>query len=155
MSGSAVDLPRLHEAVATKLRPAQQRYTTGRRQLVELLASMNRPVTMPEVLQARPTLNQSSVYRNLAVLEQAGVVQRVLGADDRGRFDRGRFELAEDLIGHHHHLICNTCGRIDDFVVPAVAEADLDAALHQVISTTGFVAAGHRLDVVGTCASCS
>ena len=125
-------------------------YTKGRRELVELLAGIRRPATIYELLDARPRLTQSSVYRNLAMLEAAGVVQKVVSTDDRARF-----ELAEDMIGHHHHLICVSCGRVDDFVVSPRTERTLDAALSKAIGDTGFRAAGHRLDVVGTCALCA
>lgn len=144
------DRQRLHDAAASKLRSDGQLYTSGRRQLVDLLADMNRPVTIYELLETKPKLTQSSVYRNLAMLEDAGIVQKVASSDDRARF-----ELAEDLIGHHHHLICVACGRVDDFVVPARTERTLDAALERIVSSTGFVAAGHRLDIVGTCAACA
>jgi Fe2+ or Zn2+ uptake regulation protein len=149
VANDAVDPRELHAAAAARLRAADQLYTTGRRELVELLASLGRPVTTYELLEARPKLTQSSVYRNLAVLEEMRVVQRVASNDDRARF-----ELAEDLIGHHHHLVCTSCGRVDDFVVPTRSERTLDALLGRAIADTGFVPSGHRVDVIGTCAGC-
>jgi Fe2+ or Zn2+ uptake regulation protein len=131
------------------LRSADQLYTSGRRELVELLATAGRPATIPDLLEMRPKLTQSSVYRNLVVLEGVGVVQKVVSSDDRARY-----ELAEDLIGHHHHLICQSCGRVDDFVVSPRDERRVEAVLEQAIGRSGFRPAGHRLDVVGTCAEC-
>lgn len=125
-------------------------YTTGRRELVELLYSLGRPVTPQEVLDSRPKLTQSSVYRNLAVLEEMQVVQRVAGADDRARV-----ELAEDIIGHHHHLVCLICGRVDDLVISPKAERTIDTVFDQAVEGTGFVATGHRLDILGTCKRCA
>jgi len=57
-------------------------------------------------------------------------------------------------MGHHHHLICVSCGRVDDFVVPPRGERSVEAVLERAISATGFRSAGHRLDVVGMCADC-
>ena len=147
---SSVDLGRVHEAVGSRLRGAEQFYTSGRRELVGLLVAVGRPATIPDLLEMRPKLTQSSVYRNLAVLEQVGIVQKVVSSDDRARY-----ELAEDLMGHHHHLICVSCGRVDDFVVPPRGERSVEAVLERAISDTGFRAAGHRLDVVGMCADCA
>ena len=65
-----------------RLRRDGQRYTDNRRQLVALLASSDAPLTIPEILTDRPDLAQSSVYRNLAVLERAGLVQRIVTTDD-------------------------------------------------------------------------
>src|SRR5215207_2718606 len=140
----------LHDAVAARLRTAAQRYTAGRRQLVELLAEAPRPETIPEILLRAPALAQSSAYRNLVVLEECGVAHRVVTSDERSRY-----ELAEDLMGHHHHLICTGCGRVDDFTVSPQMERSLEAALERAVEGTGFRAAAHRLDVIGTCASCA
>ena len=148
--GSSVDLGQVHDAAGSLLRDADQFYTSGRRELVGLLASIGRPATIPDLLDTRPKLTQSSVYRNLAVLEQVGVVQKVVSSDDRARY-----ELAEDLMGHHHHLICVSCGRVDDFVVSPRGERSVEAVLERAIGATGFRAAGHRLDVVGICAECA
>ena len=68
---------------------------------------------MPEILAANEALPQSSAYRNVTALIEAGVVRRVTGVDDHGRF-----ELSEDLAGHHHHLACARCGKVED-VVPS------------------------------------
>ncbi len=150
MTTAAIDLAQVHDAAATRLRAADQLYTSGRRALVELLASTGRPATIPDLLQTNPALTQSSVYRNLAMLESVGVVQKVVSSDDRARF-----ELAEDLMGHHHHLICVRCGRVDDFVVSPKAERSIESVLAQAIGDTGFRPSGHRLDVVGTCTDCA
>jgi Fe2+ or Zn2+ uptake regulation protein len=139
----------LHDAVAARLRSADQRYTAGRRRLVELLAEAPRPETIPELLGRAPSLAQSSAYRNLVVLADAGVAHRVVTSDERSRY-----ELAEDLMGHHHHLICTSCGRVDDFTVSTRMERSLEGALTRAIKGTGFRLATHRLDVIGTCAAC-
>jgi len=149
MSIDVVSREELHAAVAERLGAADQRYTRGRRELVELLAETPRPATIPELLHGRPTLAQSSMYRNLVVLEELGIAHRVVTSDERSRF-----ELAEDLMGHHHHLICTTCGRVDDFTVSTQMERSLRNALSRAIRGTGFKATAHRLDLVGTCSSC-
>lgn len=139
----------LHHSVAERLGAVDQRYTTKRRHLVELLAQSPRPATIPELLDGHPTLAQSSVYRNLVVLEEAGIAHRVVTSDDRSRY-----ELAEDLIGHHHHMVCTSCGRVDDFTVSPQMERSLQTALHKAVLGTGFRTDAHRLDLVGVCAAC-
>jgi len=150
VAAPSLDLDQVHEAAATRLRAAGQLYTAGRRELVEMLAGLARPATIPDLLDTRARLTQSSVYRNLSVLDEVGVVQKVVSSDDRSRY-----ELADDLIGHHHHLICERCGRVDDFVVPTQTEQTLQAALERAVDAHGFRAHGHRLDVLGTCATCA
>lgn len=146
MGGTPVDA---HGTAATRLRGDGQRYTPARRALVDALAATDRPLTIPELLAADPALALSSAYRNLAVLERAGVVRRIVTSDEHARF-----ELAEDLTEHHHHLICERCGRVDDFTVSPQLERTLEAALARAAEGTGFRPDHHRLDLVGTCAGC-
>jgi Fe2+ or Zn2+ uptake regulation protein len=139
----------LHEVVATRLRDAGQRYTSGRRAIVERLQAAGQPLTIPDVL-AGSSLPQSSAYRNLAVLEQAGAVHRIVTSADFARY-----ELAEDLTEHHHHLICSSCGTVEDFTAPPALERSLHKAVAEVEGATGFAAQHHRLDLLGTCRSCA
>lgn len=141
----------LHDTAAARLRNVGQRYTPNRRVIVELLSDAASPRTIPELLaDGRNAVPQSSAYRNLAVLEQAGVVRRLFTS---GEF--ASFELAEDLTAHHHHLVCSACGRVEDFTAPSALERSLGRVASEVNGTTGFVADHHRLDLVGTCASCA
>jgi len=140
----------VHVTATTRLRSAGHRYTGQRRRLVELLAGAGRPVSIPDILGGASDLKQSSVYRNLADLEQAGVVRRVSTEEEFGRY-----ELAEDLIGHHHHLVCSNCGTIRDVDVPPDVEGTLDRALDRIAKRAGFARVSHRLDLVGLCADCA
>ncbi|MEA3076777.1 MAG: Fur family transcriptional regulator, ferric uptake regulator [Actinomycetota bacterium] len=143
-------LPALHDQVGARMRAAGQRYTGNRVALVEVLDGIGRPVPIPEILKAGPDLPQSSVYRNLSVLEAAGVVRRVLGVDEFARY-----ELAEDLTEHHHHLVCTSCGDVSDIRLSPRLERSVERAIEEVSAGTGFRLAGHRLDLVGTCSNCA
>jgi Fe2+ or Zn2+ uptake regulation protein len=139
----------VHETAATRLRASDQRYTRNRRAIVTALAASDHPVSIPDLLAANAGLPQSSAYRNLALLETAGVVRRVLGG---GEF--ACYELAEDLTEHHHHFICSTCGAVEDFTLPAEVEHAVERALMRVARRRRFEGAHHRLDLVGLCANC-
>ncbi|MFV0316636.1 MAG: Fur family transcriptional regulator [Microthrixaceae bacterium] len=140
----------LHEMVAKRLERVGQRYTAGRRALVEVLAGSDQPLTIQQVLDAEPSTPQSSAYRNIAVLEQAHAVNRIVTSDDFARF-----ELAQDLTEHHHHLICTTCGGVTDFTLPAAFEDELGKRLGRASRGHDFESADHRLDVIGTCSRCA
>ena len=141
----------LHATAAARLAADDQRYTGQRRALVELLVEIDQPLTIPQLLERQPGLAQSSAYRNLAVLERAGVVHRIVTSDEFARY-----ELAEDLTHHHHHhLICSSCGDVTDFEVSDAIEHDLETALAKVARRTGFRVSAHRLDLVGTCPTCA
>jgi Fe2+ or Zn2+ uptake regulation protein len=133
-----------------RLADVGQRLTANRAALVAALAAAPRPLTIPEIMVQRGELAQSSVYRNLVVLEEAGIVHRVLGSDEFARW-----ELAEDLTGHHHHLICASCGRVEDVPASAGLERSVAAAAAAITRTTGFRTQRHRIDLVGICHACT
>lgn len=140
----------LHEAVERRLEAQDQRYTPMRRLLVDALAASGRPLTVPEILDRAPGLPQSSAYRNVTALIDAGVVRRVATSDDHWRV-----ELAEEISGHHHHhLVCGTCGRVEDVPPSPTLERALGETARLVAARTGFMVNEHRLDLVGVCAAC-
>ena len=140
---------KLHEAVDLRLRAIGQRYTPKRRALVDALVRARQPVAVRDLARGRG-LPQSSLYRNLAVLEQAGAVHRVMTHEEFGRY-----ELAEDLTQHHHHLVCRNCGTVEDVTVGPSLERQVQRSLVDVEDRTGFSAVSHRLDLIGTCRNCS
>ena len=146
----AVETRPVHQEVAERLRRSGQRYTPQRRRLIDILARAGDPLTIPEIIRRHKGLPQSSVYRNLSDLEDVGVVRRI-STDE----DFGRYELTEDLTGHHHHLVCSSCGRTTDITLAAGLERDLDTALDAVAREADFADVGHRLDLIGTCADCA
>ena len=96
-----------------------------------------------------PGLAPSSVYRNIGVLAEAGVVARVPGP--AGEY---RFELAEPLVAHHHHLLCRSCGRLEDCVLDRPAEDAIDRAARATARQHRFAVDEHRIDLVGLCEQC-
>lgn len=139
----------LHRTVSDRLARREQRYTSGRRTIVEALTAAQAPVTLPALLAATPSLAQSSAYRNLAILEEAGVVRRLVHGGEHAHY-----ELAEDLLGHHHHLICTECGSVRDVTLDTRLERTLDAAFERVADVEGFRPERHAIDIYGACAAC-
>lgn len=139
----------LHRTVRERLSAHDQRYTRGRQLLVDALAAATGPVTLPELLERNTALPQSSAYRNLSVMEQAGVVRRLVHT-----MGHAHYELAEDLTGHHHHMICEQCGLIRDITLAAALERSLDRALADLVADQGFAPRHHAIDIYGRCADC-
>ena len=140
----------LDRAVNERLLDQDLRYTRGRRAIVDGLRAAGGPVTLPQLLELAPGLPQSSAYRNLALLEEAGVVRRLVhGAE------HARYELAEVLTEHHHHLVCESCGLVLDVVFDDGVESTLDTAIARIAHNAGFVTRDHAIDVFGSCADCA
>ena len=140
----------LDRAVTERLARHDLRYTTGRRQIVSGLRRAAGPVTLPELLRIQSDLAQSSAYRNLSLMEEAGVVRRLVH-----RRDHAHYELAEELTEHHHHLICESCGLVLDVTFSAATEQRLDKAFDDVAEARGFVPNRHVIDVYGLCERCA
>lgn len=140
----------VHQLAATKLAAVSQRYTANRRSVVEALLTLPGPATIAELLSNGHGLAQSSTYRNLVVLEEVGVVHRIVTSDDHARF-----ELTEAITGqHHHHLICDKCGVIIDITLDPTVEAALERSLSHAAAANRFRGVHHRVDLVGACRTC-
>jgi Fur family ferric uptake transcriptional regulator len=139
----------VHGVVERRLRRIDQRYTAGRRAIIGLLASAGHPVSISDITERLPGLPRSSAYRHLTDLQAAGVVRRVTANDEFTRF-----ELAEDLTEHHHHLLCLNCGKVTDVTLPAGFEQDVAKVIALLADAENFQAHSHRLDVLGVCAEC-
>jgi Fe2+ or Zn2+ uptake regulation protein len=139
----------LHDLAEARLRRVDQRYTAGRRAVIELLASAGHPVSIGDITGRLPGLPRSSAYRHLVDLEIVGLVRRVAASDEFARF-----ELAEDLTEHHHHLLCVNCGKVTDVTPSAAFEQSVSDTVDQLAKAEGFQPHSHRLDVLGVCADC-
>jgi Fe2+ or Zn2+ uptake regulation protein len=139
----------LHGLIEHRLRLVDQRYTSGRRAIVDLLIHAGHPVSISDIAEKRPDIPRSSAYRHLVDLQQAGVVRRIAANDEFARF-----ELAEDLTEHHHHLLCINCGKVIDVTPTPSFERSVTKALTDLADAEGFEPQSHRLDVLGMCADC-
>ena len=130
------------------LRAEGRRITTARRTIIELLGGQNCALTAVEIedalrLQGRRT-GRASIYRALDQLVEHGLVERV--AVDR---DQARFERVLPTGEHHHHLVCDQCGRLVAFDDPG-----LERAINRVSRRLGGRVDHHEVVLRGACEDC-
>jgi len=94
-----------------------------------------------EVRKKLPHISKGTVYRNLNVLEDEGVIIE-LNVDGMV----GRYEVRQH---NHYHFICEKCGRIYDLNEPVETELNMKYA-----KKTGFNILHHRLEFRGLCKDC-
>jgi Fur family ferric uptake transcriptional regulator len=141
---------RAEQAIAALLRDRGIRFTPARRLVARALARATGPQGAGELHTAlRGHLPLSSLYRTLSVLEEA----RVLAKEHDGS-GVARYELAEWLLGHHHHLVCVSCGEVRDVDLDPPTEDAVARLVEDIARRAGYRATGHRIDIEGTCASC-
>lgn len=138
------------ERVAQRLSDRGVRYTRGRRTVVAALGRAEGPRSAAELTNALgKRVPVSSLYRSLGVLEEAGVL-----APHHGARGITRYELAEWLAGHHHHVVCIDCGMVEDVTVPRGSEAAIRDLVDEIASDAGFDPVDHVLEIEGRCPRC-
>lgn len=137
--------------VELRLLEGDVRFTRGRRAVVTALAAAAGPMSAPELSSALSgSVPLSSLYRTLAILEESGVVAHHLGAKGLTRY-----ELAEWLTGHHHHLVCLDCGSVSDVEIPRSQEDSVRGLVSEIAALASFTPTDHALEIEGRCARCA
>ncbi|MGH2954765.1 MAG: Fur family transcriptional regulator [Solirubrobacterales bacterium] len=121
----------------------------ARRAVVEMLADEDCCLTAQEIAErlraARGGIGTASVYRALELLDSIGLVQRVeIGEGGT------RYEAVVPGGEHHHHVVCDACGRITAF-----EDAGLERAIGRVESRLGHRVSAHEVVLRGQCSRCA
>lgn len=85
----------------------------------------------------------TTVYRSLQILASGGQVDMLRGPDGETFYRRCSS-------GHHHHLVCRSCGRTVEFDLPSI-----EKTADKVARENGFTDVSHTLEIFGLCATCS
>ncbi len=119
------------------------RLTRQRHQILAALkATRSHPTAeelLAEVRKVLPGVSLGSVYRNLRVLREAGLVREIVTGEGR-RYDA--------VTAPHPHFVCERCSRVYDLAEPVAAQA-LSWAL-----PAGFAVSHIHLELRGTCSEC-
>jgi Fur family ferric uptake transcriptional regulator len=133
--------------VSTELKASGLKATLPRMKILEIFQRSSqdgvRHLSAEDVYKALLAVNLdvglATVYRVLTQFEQAGLLTR-------SNFDSGRavFELNEGA--HHDHLVCLTCGRVEEFV-----DAEIEQRQRRIATEKGFALRDHALALYGEC----
>ena len=143
--------PTLDRQVERRLADADVRYTRGRRVVIRALAEADGPRSAAELSRViGESVPLSSLYRSLAVLEEAGVLAPHFSSPGLTRY-----ELAEWLSGHHHHLVCICCGSVQDIETSEALEQRLQEIVAEIARAASVSELNHALEIEGHCAGCA
>jgi Fur family ferric uptake transcriptional regulator len=90
-----------------------------------------------------PTVGQTTVYRTLKLLTEAGLAREVRFGDGRTHYEHHYNHE------HHDHMICTECSKIIEFFSP-----ELEALQDQIAAQYNFVITQHSLRMLGLCEDC-
>jgi Fur family ferric uptake transcriptional regulator len=131
------------ERAKGRLNEAGFRSGAARRQVIELLEREDCALTALEIDRRLPSVGRASVYRTLEQLEQLHLVHRVDVGGEGVAFERN------DPGGHHHHMVCEHCGKLIPFSDPA-----LERAIEGVGERAEFEITAHDVLLRGRCPDC-
>jgi Fur family ferric uptake transcriptional regulator len=137
------------EATIAALLAKGHRDSGARRAVIELLGRQDCCLTAQEIFDRLRSGSRrvgiASVYRTLEQLTRDGFLQRIdIGAGT------SRFEPVHADGRHHHHLVCDDCGKVEAF-----ADDELERALRRVERRTGYSVGGHDVVLRGACDDCT
>lgn len=130
------------------LRSRGHRVTQERLALFEEIFAQHKHIDAEELLAAMKQrglkISRATVYRNLDLLVECGMVRKQ-------RLGQDRF-FYEHVHGgqHHDHLVCTGCGRVVEFVSPGIAALQVE-----ICRAHGFVPTRHTLQISGLCNDCA
>lgn len=95
------------------------------------------------LLNERSDIGLATVYRVLTQFEQAGILER-------SHFESGKavYELNEGT--HHDHLICTSCGRVEEFY-----DAEIERRQQMIAKDKGWILQDHAMSLYGLCGDCA
>jgi Fur family ferric uptake transcriptional regulator len=137
------------EQALERLADAGYRRGGARREVLGLMSEQACALSALEIEDALSTrrrrVSRASIYRVLEELDQIGMVQRV-------EIGRGmmRYEPVRHGHEHHHHLICDRCGRLQPF-----ADDDLERAIEDLSDRVPLTVSEHEVVLRGACDSCA
>ncbi|MDQ6991865.1 MAG: transcriptional repressor [Mariprofundus sp.] len=125
---------------------AMIKLTAQRQAILDLINAFDRHWDADELARSLSDSGQSvgiaTVYRGLATLEAAGMIDSIQLADKK------RYERADK--SHHDHMICTSCGDIEEF-----AHETIESLQRSIAAEKGFTISGHQLVMFGLCRKCS
>jgi Fur family transcriptional regulator, ferric uptake regulator len=133
--------------ISATLRKHAYKLTPQRRAVLKVIEASHDHLT-PQAIYERvraeyPTIGLVTVYRTLEILANLDLVCRVHTADNC------RSYLMRRPSGHHHHLVCQSCGEVIDFT-----GCDLSGLERRLLKETGFHINSHLLEFNGQCRHC-
>jgi Fur family transcriptional regulator, ferric uptake regulator len=126
------------------LRRAGLKITVPRLKILEILAGnptrhMSAEDVYRRLIESNQDIGLATVYRVLTQFESAGLVTR-------HHFEGGTAVFEIDEGEHHDHIVCEDCGRVEEFT-----DAGIEERQAEIASRLGFNLVGHSLTLRGRC----
>jgi len=133
--------------ILVDLKNRGHRITNIRKAILGLLVKSPEPLSSPDLQKLlskkKTSANKTTVYREIAFLKEQNLVRELRFGENTKRY-----EIIQD--GHHHHIVCVNCEKVEDVEL----EKDLDAKEKMITRDKGFKIINHSLEFYGICRGC-
>ncbi len=123
----------------------QLRMTNQREIILRELRKSKRHLSADElydiVKKVMPRISLATVYRNLEILSEAGLIGKLEISGRQKRFD---FDVSD-----HDHIYCVVCHKVDNL---DIERKDVDS--EQLGAAAGYTITGYRVEIIGICPEC-
>ena len=124
----------------------QMRLTTQRQIILEELGKVTSHPTANEVYdmvrKRLPRIGLGTVYRNLELMAETGIILKLEVGGTQKRFDA--------TVAPHYHIRCLSCGKVDDIEIPVMSDINKTAA-----DLSHYQVLGHHIEFSGICSECT
>ncbi len=124
----------------------EMRLTTQRQIILEELGKVTSHPTANEVYdmvrKRLPRIGLGTVYRNLELMSETGIILKLEVGGTQKRFDA--------TIDPHYHIRCLSCGKVDDIEIPVMEDINKTAA-----DISKYQVLGHHIEFSGICSECN
>ncbi len=135
-------------AIDAILKKHHIKQTKGRTAILDVLcANSERLMSVEDIYQQvkskENNINLTTVYRNLDIFDALGLVLKNI-SDDQVTY----YKISCDITHHHHHLICETCGKTE------IIDHCPMQAIEQAVKDKNFTIKKHTFEIYGICNKC-
>jgi Fur family ferric uptake transcriptional regulator len=130
------------DVIIERLEGRGHRVTESRRRVLAAALAQPAHFTVDDVLHKTRGVGRATVFRTIKLLLDLNILCRIL-------LDDGTLHYRVSTRGHHHHLVCNDCGRVEDFT-----RCDVPSLVRRITRGSGYEIEGHWLEMYGRCRDC-
>ncbi len=117
---------------------------TKRRVTVFTYLQNHGPLSIGSLARAmQQDIDRATVYRTIELFEKLGIVNRIWHGF------KHQIELSEIFTPHHHHAVCQHCGKTID-----INSSELESTLSRIAHNNHFLTLSHSVELVGYCSDC-
>jgi Fe2+ or Zn2+ uptake regulation protein len=133
----------MNQEIAALFATHHLRATSSRLAILRIFQDASAPLAPAEITKKHPSIDKVSIYRTIDTFKKIGLLTSVAHGWKQ------RYELAAPFRPHHHHLLCDMCGAIEE-----IQSEKLEQLIHLIADEYSFNVQSHIFEVNGICRIC-